>query len=72
MWCINLSNLATGILWFLAIASFGGVICLIFAVRCTETMHEMYRKRVQANEHDIGNLKVDVEWRAPKEKEVKK
>ena len=61
MWCINLSNLATGILWFLAIASFGGVICLIFAVRCTELCYEMWKKRIQENESDIASLRVDVD-----------
>lgn len=61
MWCINLSNLWTWVLWILVVASFGGVICLIFAVRCTELCYEMWKKRTQANEIDIDRLKVDVD-----------
>jgi len=67
MWCINLSNLATWVLWVLAAASFVGVVCLMISVHYLEIMIAMWKQRIWANENDIASLKVDVRYSMKKE-----
>lgn len=61
MWCINLSNLWAWVLWILVGTSFVGVIYLVIQTRYIEIIHDMWKKRIQENEDDIANLKVDVD-----------
>ena len=67
MWCINLSNLAIGILWTSVVINLVVSIFHIFAVKDLDYWQGQLRKRVQDNEIDIGNMKIDVEYLRKKE-----
>lgn len=69
MWCINLSNLVTGVLWFLVVANFVGAIYLTFAHFNTDYWQAKQRFRIVDSENDIAGLKVDVKYLMKKEKE---
>ena len=62
MWCINLGNLASGILWFLVVIVSIIVVYLIFTTRDTDYWQRKLRNRVSSNEMDINGLKVDVNF----------
>jgi hypothetical protein len=67
VWCINLSNLATGVLWILVVFNF--VVCIfhIFSVQSIDYWQTKLRTRVEMNEIDITDMKVDVEYLMKKE-----
>ena len=57
MWCINLSNLATGILWTLLIANTIAVIWLVTVACSAEYWQAKLRDRVEDCENNIEYLK---------------